>query len=79
MRLEMGGRFKREGYIYTYGWFILRLDRKQENYVKQLFFNKSIFKGGGVLRPHTPKNQNRNTIVMNSIKIFKMAHIKKNI
>ena len=30
---------KRRGYVYTYGWFILRFDRKQENSVKQLSFN----------------------------------------
>ena len=28
------------GYMYTYGWFMLRLDRKQQNSVKQLFFNE---------------------------------------
>ena len=34
------GRFKREG-IYVYLWLImLRFDRKQQNSVKQLFFNK---------------------------------------
>ena len=39
----MGGRFKREGlYIYTYGWLMLRFDRKQQNSVKQLSFNKKI-------------------------------------
>ena len=26
--------------MYTYGWFMLRFDRKQQNSVKQLFFNK---------------------------------------
>ena len=41
MGREMGGRFKREGYMHTYGWFILRFDRKQQNSVKQLSFNKS--------------------------------------
>jgi hypothetical protein len=38
-----GGRWegvsKRMGYMYTYGRFMLRFDRKQ-NYVKQLCFNK---------------------------------------
>ena len=38
---EMGGIFKR-GYMYTYGWFMLRFDRKQQNSVKQLSFNKKI-------------------------------------
>ena len=28
------------GYMYTYGWFMLSFDRKQQNYVKQLSFNK---------------------------------------
>ena len=27
-------------YMYTYGWFMLRFDRKQQNYVKQLSFNE---------------------------------------
>ena len=39
---KMGGRFKREGYMYTYGWLMLRFDRKQQNSVKQLSFNKKI-------------------------------------
>ena len=29
-------------YMYTYGWFMLKLDRKQQNFVKQLSFNKKI-------------------------------------
>ena len=32
------------GYMYTYGWFMLRFDRKQQNSVKQLSFNKKISK-----------------------------------
>ena len=28
--------------MYTYGWFMLRFDRKQQNSVKQLSFNKKI-------------------------------------
>ena len=40
----MGERFKRQGYMYTYGWFMLRFDRKQ-NSVKQLSFNKKIKRG----------------------------------
>ena len=32
---EMGGK----GCMYTYGWFMLSLDRKQQNSVKQLSFN----------------------------------------
>ena len=28
------------GYMYTYGWFMLSFDRKQQNSVKQLFFDK---------------------------------------
>ena len=37
---DMRGRFKREGYMYTYGRFMLRFDRKQENSVKKLSLNK---------------------------------------
>jgi len=39
---EMRRRFKREG-IYVY-LFMLRFDRKQQNSVKQLSFNKQILK-----------------------------------
>ena len=31
---------KGKGYMYTYGWFMQELDRKQQNSVKQLSFNK---------------------------------------
>ena len=34
------GVSKGRGYMYTYGWFMLRFDRKQQNSVKQLSFNK---------------------------------------
>ena len=38
-----GGRWegvsKEREYMYTYGWFMLRFDRKQQNSVKQLSFN----------------------------------------
>ena len=34
------GGSKGRGYMYTYGWFMLKFDRKQQNYVKQLSFNK---------------------------------------
>ena len=41
-----GGRWeggsKGRGYMYTYGLFMLRSDRKQQNSVKQLSFNKKI-------------------------------------
>ena len=40
--LEWGRRevdSKWRGYIYTYGWFMLRFDRKQKNSVKQLSFH----------------------------------------
>jgi len=41
-----GGRWgvgsKGRGYMYTYGWFMLRFDRKQQISVKQLSFNKKI-------------------------------------
>ena len=32
--------FPSPGYMYTYGWFMLRFGRKQQNSVKQLSFNK---------------------------------------
>ena len=32
------------GCMYTYGWFMLRFDRKHQNSVKQLSFNKIKFK-----------------------------------
>ena len=42
----LGGRqeggSKGRGYMYTYGWFMLRFDRKQQNSVKQLSFNKKL-------------------------------------
>ena len=38
------GGSKGRGYMYTYGWFILRFDRKQQNSVKQLSFNKIFLK-----------------------------------
>ena len=34
------GVSKGRGYMYTYDWFMLRFDRKQQNSVKQLSFNK---------------------------------------
>ena len=40
MGREMGGRFKRKG-VYVYLWLIhVEFDRKQQNFVKQLSFNK---------------------------------------
>ena len=46
--VHWGGRWeevsKGRGYVYTYGWFMLRFDRKQQNSVKQLSFNKIFFK-----------------------------------
>ena len=41
-RLEGGSRGR--GYMYTYGCFMLRFDRKQQNSVKQLSFNKKKLK-----------------------------------
>ena len=38
----MGGTFKGREYVYTYGRLTLRFDRKQQNSVKQLSFNKKI-------------------------------------
>ena len=34
------GGSKGRGYMYTYSWFMLRFDIKQQNSVKQLSFNK---------------------------------------
>ena len=39
-RLEGGS--KRRGYMYTYGWFMLLFDRKHQNSIKQLSFNKNV-------------------------------------
>ena len=36
------GGSKRKGYMYTYGWLMLRFDRKQQNSGKQLSFNLKI-------------------------------------
>ena len=33
---------KGRGYMYNYGGFMLRFDRKQQNSIKQLSFNKKI-------------------------------------
>ena len=38
------GVFKGREYMYTYGWFMLRFDSKQQNSVKQLSFNKKWIK-----------------------------------
>ena len=42
--VRWGGRWEGvsqgRGYLYTYGWFMLRFDRKQQNSVKQLSFSK---------------------------------------
>ena len=44
--VEWGGRWeggsKGRGYMNTYGRFRVRFDRKQQNSVKQLSFNKKI-------------------------------------
>ena len=41
--VEWGGKWeggsKERGYMYTYGWFMLRFDRKQQSSVKQLSFS----------------------------------------
>ena len=34
------GGSKGKGHMYTYGWFMLRFDRKQQNPIKQLSFKK---------------------------------------
>ena len=38
------GASKGRGYMYTYGWFMLRFDRKQQDSIKQLSFNKKLIK-----------------------------------
>ena len=38
------GGSERRGYMYIYGCFMLRFDRKQQNSVKQLSFNKKNLK-----------------------------------
>ena len=35
-----GREFQKGGYMYNYGWFMLTFDRKQQNLVNQLSFNK---------------------------------------
>ena len=40
-RLE-GERSRARDILYTYGLFMLRIDRKQQNSVKQLSFNQNI-------------------------------------
>ena len=30
------------GYMHTYGWFMLLFDRKKQNSIKQLSFNKNV-------------------------------------
>ena len=37
---QMKGGSKERGYMYIYGWFMLKFDRKKQNSVKQLSFNK---------------------------------------
>ena len=47
-RVGWGGRWegasKARGYMYTYGWFMLGFDIKQQNSIKRLAVNKQIFK-----------------------------------
>jgi len=46
--VRWGGRWeggsKGRGYMCIYGWFMMRFDRKQQNSVKQLSFNKKMKK-----------------------------------
>ena len=37
------GGSKGRVYMYTYGWSMLKFDRKQQNSIKQLSFNKKNF------------------------------------
>ena len=41
---EGDGREVKKIYMYIYGWFMLRFDRKQQNSAKQLSFNKKKIK-----------------------------------
>ena len=41
-RWEEGLKGRGYIYIYIYGWFMLRIDRKPQNSIKQLSFNKEI-------------------------------------
>ena len=38
------GGSKGRGYMYTDGWFMVRFDRKQQNYLKHLSVNKKTKK-----------------------------------
>ena len=38
--VALEGRWEEGGHLYTYGWFMLMFDRKQQNTVKQLSFKK---------------------------------------
>ena len=44
--VRWGGKWegvsKGRGYMYTYGWFMFRFDRKQQNSLEQLSFNLKI-------------------------------------
>ena len=42
MGMRWEGGSKGRGYMYTYGWFMVRFERKPQNSVKQLSFNKKI-------------------------------------
>ena len=46
IRVGWGGRWEGglggRGHVCTYGWFLLMYDRKQQNSVKQLSFDKKI-------------------------------------
>ena len=54
LNIRWKSSLKGRGYMYTYGWFRLRFDRKQQNSAKQLSINKKnnfLKKLGGSLRP----------------------------
>ena len=52
-RVGWGGRWegasKGMGYMYTYGWFMLRFDRKQQNSINRLSFKKISLKNSNAL------------------------------
>ena len=70
-----GGRWeegsKGRGYMYTYGWFMLRFDRKQQNSVKQLSSNLKINK---FFKKFEKENGN-NMEKMLWYKIYSVIHI----
>ena len=79
-----GGRWegvsKGRGYMYTYGSFMLRYDRKQQNSLKQLSFNKKQKINRGPQRENKAVEANQYSEIQLkkvSSKIFFNLHIVK--